>query len=72
MNLFCRILGHTWVPRSDNPKIRWTTAENMSELQMTALEKVRLWEACARCGARREIPTRGTPAPRPSEPSSAR
>jgi hypothetical protein len=58
MNLFCRLLGHTWVPRSDNPKIRWTAAENMSEMQMEARGEVRLWEACARCGERREIEAR--------------
>lgn len=60
MNLFCRLLGHTWVPRSDNPKIRWTAAENMSEMQMKMEGEVRLWEACARCGERREI-TSGAP-----------
>ena len=59
MNLFCRLLGHTWVPRSDNPKIRWTAAENMSEMQMKAEGEVRLWEACARCGETRELPKAG-------------
>lgn len=59
MNLFCRLLGHTWVPRSDNPKIRWTAAENMSEMQMKAEGEVRLWEACARCGEKRELPKAG-------------
>jgi len=72
MNLFCRILGHTWVPRSDNPKIRWTAAENMSEMQMKMEGEVRLWEACARCGERREIPAAAQPAGRASAPSSAR
>jgi hypothetical protein len=55
MNFFCRLFGHTWVPRSDNPKIRWTAAENMSEMQMKAEGEVRLWEECARCGMRRGI-----------------
>ena len=55
MNLFCRLLGHTWVPQSDNPKIRWTAAENMSEMQMQTEGTVRLWEQCARCKERREI-----------------
>ena len=57
MNLFCRLFGHTWVPRSDNPKIRWTAAENMSEMQMTGPATVRLWEECARCGQKRDLPT---------------
>jgi len=55
MNLFCRLLGHTWVPRSDNPKIRWTAAENMSEMQMQGPGEVRFWEECARCKERREV-----------------
>ena len=63
MNLFCRLFGHTWVPRSDNPKIRWTAAENMSEMQMTAPGDVRLWEECARCGTERDIPRRAGATP---------
>lgn len=55
MNFFCRLFGHTWVPRSDNIKIRWTAAENMSEMQMHSEGEVRLWEQCARCSERREI-----------------
>ena len=58
MNLFCRLFGHTWVPQSDNPKIRWTAAENMSEMQMQGPAKVHLWEMCARCKERREIEPR--------------
>ena len=72
MNLFCRLLGHTWVPRSDNPKLRWTAAENMSEMQMQADGEVRLWEACARCGERREIPAPSHSARPTSASSTAR
>lgn len=73
MNLFCRLFGHTWVPRSDNPKIRWTAAENMSEMQMESKGEVRLWEACARCGERREVetrPERAEPDPSPGSGSA--
>ncbi len=55
MNLFCRLFGHTWVPQADNPKIRWTAAENMSEMQMVTEAEVRLWEQCARCKERRDV-----------------
>ncbi|HEV8114052.1 MAG TPA: hypothetical protein VGR31_14870 [Planctomycetota bacterium] len=55
MNLFCRLFGHTWVHQSENPKIRWTAAENMSEMQMQGPGEVRFWEECARCKERREV-----------------
>ena len=32
MNIFCRLLGHTWVHRSDDPKIAWNTTKDMQEL----------------------------------------
>lgn len=53
MNLFCRLLGHTWVHQSENPKVRWTTAKNMSELDMTAEGEPSFWIECARCKERR-------------------
>ena len=53
MNLFCRLLGHTWVPRSDNPKIRWTAAENMSEMQMTMDQGGQKMEMLSRTSGRR-------------------
>jgi hypothetical protein len=55
MNFFCRLFGHTWVHRSDNPKIRWTTAKNLSELDMEVAGEVRFWEECVRCKERREV-----------------
>jgi len=55
MNLFCRLFGHTWVHQADNPKIRWTPAENMSEMVMLSEGPVRFWEECARCKERREL-----------------
>jgi hypothetical protein len=66
MNLFCRLFGHTWVHQTDNPKIRWTAAENMSEMHMQSEGEVRFWEQCARCKERRD----GTPSR--SEGGSAR
>ena len=53
MNFFCRLLGHTWVPKSEDPKIRWSTSKNLSELDQSAVGTVRLWEECARCGETR-------------------
>jgi uncharacterized metal-binding protein YceD (DUF177 family) len=53
MNFFCRIFGHTWVPQSENPKIRWTNAKNLSELEMTVTGEPQLYLACARCKERK-------------------
>ena len=57
-NLFCRLFGHTWVHRTDNPKISWNTAKNLSELEQTASGEPRFWLECQRCGQRNEAPTR--------------
>jgi hypothetical protein len=59
MNVFCRFLGHTWVHKTDNPKISWNTNEkNLSELDLTAESEPRFWLQCQRCGAKNENPTR--------------
>ncbi|MEM7518102.1 MAG: hypothetical protein AAF368_14415, partial [Planctomycetota bacterium] len=43
--------GHTWVPKSEDPKIRWTTSKNLAELSQTVSGDVRFYEECARCKA---------------------
>jgi hypothetical protein len=63
MNFFCRIFGHTWVPQADNPKIRWTNAKNLSELEMTASGEPELYLICARCKERKSF---DPPAPQAS------
>ena len=57
MNLFCRLLGHTWIDRFENPKIRWTAAKNMSEMEMQSDGDPETWRECVRCKARSEAPT---------------
>jgi hypothetical protein len=49
MNLFCRIFGHTGVHKVDEPKIRWTTAKNLSELDQESTGEPRFYLECARC-----------------------
>jgi hypothetical protein len=59
MNFFCRLFGHTWVHATDNPRISWNTAKNLSELDLSAEEtKPAFWLECRRCGERVENPTR--------------
>ena len=54
MKLFCRLLGHTWVHKADDPKIRWSTAKNLSELDMHPAGEPRFYLECARCKEQRE------------------
>ena len=59
MHFFCRLLGHTWIHRTDNPKISWNTnAKTQAELELTAPNEPRFWLECVRCGKRIENPTR--------------
>lgn len=57
--LFCKLLGHTWVHRSENPRIGWHTTKGMAELEMdTEATAPRFWLECQRCALRNEHPTR--------------
>lgn len=55
MNLFCRLLGHTWVPVTDNPKISWNNDDEGLVLHATASAPIRFFDECARCRERREV-----------------
>lgn len=68
MNFFCRIFQHTWVMKTEDPKIRWTTdAKTLARLEATpAGEPVFFWE-CARCKERRYIEEREYRRVRPGE-----
>jgi hypothetical protein len=63
MNIFCKLLGHTWVHKTDDPKIAWNTTKNMDELAMTADGEPRFYQQCARCGDERDLPRRASAAP---------
>ena len=59
MNFFCRLFGHTWSHRTENPRISWNTAKNLSELDHTTeVEEPRFWLECARCGHTNENPSK--------------
>lgn len=51
--LFCRLLGHTWQHKVDDPKIRWSAAKNMAELELTAAAEPVFYLECVRCKERR-------------------
>lgn len=62
MNFFCRLLGHTWSPAADNPKISWNTNDEGLVLTARAAGEVRFYDVCLRCKERREAPVKPRPA----------
>lgn len=54
MNIFCRIFGHTFVHKVDDPKIRWSNTKTLSELVQTTEGEPEFYTECARCGDRGE------------------
>ncbi len=65
MHFFCRLLGHTWIHQTDNPKISWNTnAKTQAELELTAPDEPRFWLECVRCAKRIEESDPGRAAPR--------
>ena len=55
MNIFCRIFGHTWVHKVEDPKIRWTTnAKTLNELEPTVDGEPKFYMECARCGLKKD------------------
>jgi hypothetical protein len=55
MNVFCLLLGHTWVPHTEAPDPRWNTTKDMVVLVATGEGDVRHFDRCQRCGAQREV-----------------
>ena len=54
MNVFCSLFGHTWVPETRVPSVRWNTTKEGLTLEPTIGEEgVRHLEVCRRCGAER-------------------
>jgi len=59
MKWYCKLIGHTYVYKSEQPKIRWYADKDMTELHMEAPEEgapLRFIE-CVRCGDRVDNPT---------------
>ena len=52
---FCRVLGHTWVPFSENPKTRWNVDKSGMLLVPTPDGEPRFYELCVRCKERRAV-----------------
>ncbi len=58
MSWYCKLIGHTFVFHTGNPKISWNTGKDQKELHMTAPEgEPETWLECRRCGHRITEPT---------------
>jgi hypothetical protein len=54
MSFFCRLFGHTWVPETRAPEVRWNTTKEGHVLTPTVDERpVTHVEVCVRCRAER-------------------
>ena len=58
MKWYCKLVGHTFVYRIENPRISWNAGKDQNELHMTAGGEPKSWLECVRCGERIENPTR--------------
>jgi hypothetical protein len=67
MNLFCSLFGHTWVPETRTPSVRWNTTKDGHVLNPTiGQEAIRHLEVCRRCGMEQEAPARRHDGDRPT------
>lgn len=55
MNFFCRIFGHTWVPRTEDANPRWNTTKKGMVLMPSAEGATRYFDQCQRCGVERPV-----------------
>lgn len=67
MNVFCSLFGHTWIPETRAPSVRWNTTKDGHVLNPTiGSEAVQHLEVCRRCNAERSAPARRHDADRPT------
>ena len=67
MNVFCALFGHTWVPETRAPFVRWNTTKDGQVLNPTVDgAPIQHLEVCRRCGEERSTPPRRLDADRPT------
>lgn len=67
MNFFCLLFGHTWMPETRSPLVRWNTTKDGHTLVPTIAEsEVVHVEICRRCALEREAPARRHDRDRPA------
>lgn len=55
MNIFCTLLGHTWVTSAENPKTAWNTDSDGLLLHARPSAAPTFFEECVRCRTRRPV-----------------
>ena len=66
MNFFCRLFGHTWVPETRVPEVRWNTTKEGFVLEPTIGDApVQHVEVCVRCREERPAGPRRHDSDRP-------
>jgi hypothetical protein len=72
MNVFCLLFGHTWVPETRAPTVRWNTTKEGHVLNPTmGAEAIQHLEVCRRCALERAAPPRRHDSDRPTLVASA-
>lgn len=67
MNVFCRLFGHTWIPETRVPTVRWNTTKDGHVLNPTVGDEgIRHLEVCRRCAEERPASARRHDGDRPS------
>jgi hypothetical protein len=67
MNFFCLLFGHTWVPETRAPSVRWNTTKDGHVLNPTVGDEgVHHLEVCRRCGEERAAAARRHDSDRPT------
>lgn len=57
MALYCKLVGHTFVFRTENPKISWNVGKDLRQLHIKTEGEPKSWLECRRCGQRIEEPS---------------
>ena len=67
MSIFCHLFGHTWIPETRAPAVRWNTTKDGHVLNPTVgTEPIQHLEVCRRCGREQPAPGRKLDADRPT------
>jgi hypothetical protein len=67
MNVFCSLFGHTFVPETRAPSVRWNTTKDGQVLNPTVAEQaIQHLDVCRRCGLERPAGPRRHDADRPT------
>ncbi|MFT7670746.1 MAG: hypothetical protein ACI8X5_003457 [Planctomycetota bacterium] len=53
MNIFCKLLGHTWIHEAEEQTVQWGNDKNLMELFPKAEAEPQFFRRCVRCKEQR-------------------